>query len=314
MNILGAGMAGCMMGAMHPVARLYEKQDSLPENHQAVLRHRDNRIGETLGIPFKKVRVHKACWFDNREVSVTPRLANWYAKKVTRTLHGDRSIWNLDPVDRYVAPSTFHEQVEGMCAGRIEYDYPVETIGDIPDGEEGQLRGPPEPLGRFIIPVISTLPINVLAAILGQDAPGNCSHESVFVNRYHVDACDLHQTVYFPEPGLGLYRATLTGAHLILESVLRVCPVDVIVATEALGLETSELTAVTTDHEQEYGKIVPIDARERRQFIFNATAQHNVYSLGRYATWRNILLDDVLNDILVIRRLLGADIYEHSLR
>jgi len=36
---------------------------------------------------------------------------------------------------------------------------------------------------------------------------------------------------------------------------------------------------------------------------------YNVYSLGRYATWRNILLDDVYHDINVIKQLMDSDGY-----
>jgi hypothetical protein len=54
--------------------------------------------------------------------------------------------------------------------------------------------------------------------------------------------------------------------------------------------------------EQDYGKIVPIDEYERQKFILWATDNWNIYSLGRYATWRQILLDDVMKDIGVITK------------
>ena len=39
------------------------------------------------------------------------------------------------------------------------------------------------------------------------------------------------------------------------------------------------------------------------------TVDHGVYSLGRFATWRNILLDDVVKDIDVIKSMMGQDKY-----
>jgi hypothetical protein len=65
--------------------------------------------------------------------------------------------------------------------------------------------------------------------------------------------------------------------------------------------------------EQRYGKIVPLPAEPRRALLTRLTTQHGVYSLGRFATWRNVLLDDVVNDLAVIRKLLRASEYDHRL-
>ena len=59
--------------------------------------------------------------------------------------------------------------------------------------------------------------------------------------------------------------------------------------------------------EQKYGKIAPIDDAVRKQLLFRLTHEHNIYSLGRFATWRNILLDDVVDDITMIKKLLKAN-------
>jgi hypothetical protein len=48
---------------------------------------------------------------------------------------------------------------------------------------------------------------------------------------------------------------------------------------------------------QRFGKIAPIPERDRRQFILAMSDRNDIYSLGRYATWRNILLDDVVQDV-----------------
>jgi hypothetical protein len=41
--------------------------------------------------------------------------------------------------------------------------------------------------------------------------------------------------------------------------------------------------------------------------LFRLTHERNIYSLGRFATWRNILLDDVVDDIAAIKKLLKAN-------
>ena len=62
--------------------------------------------------------------------------------------------------------------------------------------------------------------------------------------------------------------------------------------------------------EQRFGKIEPIADDERKSLLFRITHEHGVYSLGRFATWRNILLDDVVDDIVAIKRLARAAPYE----
>jgi hypothetical protein len=59
--------------------------------------------------------------------------------------------------------------------------------------------------------------------------------------------------------------------------------------------------------DQKYGKIASIDDAVRKQLLFALTHNHTIYSLGRFATWRNILLDDVVNDIAAIKRLLKTN-------
>jgi hypothetical protein len=58
--------------------------------------------------------------------------------------------------------------------------------------------------------------------------------------------------------------------------------------------------------EQYYGKIRPIDEDLRKQFIFEMTTKYGIYSLGRFATWRQLLLDDVVDDLQHIERFIRA--------
>jgi hypothetical protein len=44
------------------------------------------------------------------------------------------------------------------------------------------------------------------------------------------------------------------------------------------------------------------------------TEEHNIYSLGRFATWRQLLLDDLVKDIGVIEKLIdGNHLYNNVL-
>jgi hypothetical protein len=67
--------------------------------------------------------------------------------------------------------------------------------------------------------------------------------------------------------------------------------------------------------EQQYGKLLPIDNNLRKQFILYLTDQYRIYSLGRFATWRQILLDDIVSDLNVLEQLITErDEYQRRLR
>ena len=102
MIIYGAGMAGLLAANMlrRHKPELREKQEDLPNNHDALLRFRNNSVGVATNIPFKKVKVRKAIKYD-KVLHVEPNLylSNLYSQKVTGS-YLDRSINNLDAVER----------------------------------------------------------------------------------------------------------------------------------------------------------------------------------------------------------------------
>ena len=102
---------------------VYEKQDSLLIITNALLRFRTNQVGIARAIPFKKVKVTKAIKYD-KQIITEPNLffSNMYSQKVTDSVL-IRSIDNLDPVQRYIAPQNLIEQ---MSIG-IDIDYNVEA-------------------------------------------------------------------------------------------------------------------------------------------------------------------------------------------
>jgi hypothetical protein len=64
-----------------------------------------------------------------------------------------------------------------------------------------------------------------------------------------------------------------------------------------LGIQTKNVSELTASY-QNYFKIIEINDAERKKFLRWASVHHNVYSLGRYATWRpKLLLDDLVNDV-----------------
>jgi hypothetical protein len=44
--------------------------------------------------------------------------------------------------------------------------------------------------------------------------------------------------------------------------------------------------------------------------LYTITVQHDIFSLGRFACWRNILLDDVYHDVRRIEQMTSMNNYD----
>lgn len=297
MRIIGAGLSGLIAGALIPGSEIYERQSYLPNNHGAVLRFRSNKIARALNIPFKEVRVTKAIWYKGKEVPPSPRMQNYYSYKVTGQ-YGQRSINNIEPVTRYIAPPDFIARLGKL--NKIHYDFTF-PIGDF---------------WNFYEPVISTIPLPVLlGAINSPYCPGqDFRRQSIWTDKLKFDNVDLYQTVYFPGNETPVYRASFTGDTLILEATADT-DTDWVLdeVLNAFGIWGDWNREGLSTKEQYYGKIVEIDNSLRRSVLGSLTHDYNIYSLGRFATWRNILLDDVYEDIFKIMELVAMDKYSRRL-
>ncbi len=133
---------------------------------------------------------------------------------------------------------------------------------------------------------------------------------TIFITKFEIEKCDKYATVYYPQPGFPVYRASLAGNELIIESISEIGEDDIYLVFDSLGMDVCDHEQMFGNIPQQNGKIIPMSERDRKAFLFQLTQQRGVYSLGRFATWRNILLDDVLNDIYVIKRMITTDSYD----
>jgi hypothetical protein len=307
MIILGAGMAGCLAGIMNPKAIILEGAESPPDNHNAVLRFRTDNVGKVAGIAFNKVRVNKSIYCDDKFYSVAnPQLANLYSRKVTGKIL-PRSIWNLDPVERFVAPPDFHMMMLDMLHNRIKYGQEIFNINPVNMTSKAGVT-----YDRFKQPVISTIPMPLMVDMSPLDSgfvdSSGFVFYSIYTERWHVTSCDVHQTIYFPGKETSLYRATLTGGDLILEGSYQ-SELMIDYACEAFGIDLGDCKLVKSG-EQKYGKIAPVNDVARKMFMFDLSQKLGIYSLGRFACWRNVLLDDVYEDVFKIRNMINKSPYD----
>ena len=118
----------------------------------------------------------------------------------------------------------------------------------------------------------------------------------------------VNQTIYYPDLKDPYYRASLLGNKLILEYNQEPwqAPEDVLsVLMNDFGIN-SKIKNLNVK-KQKFGKISAIDDNLRKEFLYYLTREFNVYSLGRFATWKQIILDDVVDDAGKIMKLINVE-------
>jgi hypothetical protein len=309
MIIYGAGLAGLLAGNMLrgliPVVK--EGQSSLPNNHSALLRFRTDKVGTACAIKFKKVKVNKAIKYNN-QIFTEPNLflSNLYSQKVTGSIL-TRSINNLEPVNRYIAPTRLISMMAENCD--VEYNQYL-TMEAITARERAKSKW----IDRHTHspPIISTIPMPTLMKIVGWDEVPDFPKQKIWTERAIIEHphCDVYQTIYYPDELSPYYRISVIGNVIISEAIRKpdsYAGAHIMGALrDDFGIKTTMLTDIETS-EQEYGKIMPIDEKLRKEFIYQMTTKYNIYSVGRFATWRQLLLDDVVEDIQHIEHFIRND-------
>lgn len=296
MIIVGAGLSGLLAGALDRNATILERQAELPNNHHAVLRFRDDKISRALDIPFRKVRVVKAIAdADGLHNVALPHHLNGYSRKALGILT-TRSILDLSPVERFVAPHNLVERLGEMCQGRIAFDSTL-SLSDV--GET---------------PIISTIPLpNLWELLQRSDGTPEFTSAPIRALKFRLPDADVFQTIYFPDPDLPLYRATITRDEVILECSDRMGDLteeQLAFAMRAFGVDYKALVPKEI-RRQGLGKIQPINEAERKGLLYKLTRDHKIYSLGRFACWRNILMDDVFDDYWKVKKMIALNEYDH---
>lgn len=281
-----AGLIAANMLRRHtPV--VYEAQDALPNNHEALLRFRTDAVSRATAIPFKKVTVDKSIFYLGRHFS-HPTIAfnNMYSFKVMGA-YGARSISNLRSAERFIAPPDFISQMARSC--KIEYRAPLTRR----EFDHHEVRDG----GAFI----STIPMPVMMRIARVSAAmPSFQYRGIWSASVDLEGVELYQTIYYPG-NEWYYRASITGSKLIVEYSKEPkgekLQQNFNTVLDSFGINLAKFSLPFLKF-HEYGKLRPLsDESARRHFITEMSDKYRVYSLGRFATWRQILLDDIVSDV-----------------
>jgi hypothetical protein len=291
LRIYGAGLSGLLTATMLRRMRPFvmEAQEALPDNHGALLRFRTDAVADETNQDFREVSVLKAIKRGRSlDTTSTLRDANQYSRKVLGRVI-PRSVLDLAPCVRYIAPDNFIEMMARDAILKMNAPLTKEAL-DTKDPEDA---------------VISTIPMPALMSLVGWPTPPAFEFREVWsvVATIIEPLVDVYQTVYYPEWGQPFYRASITGARLIVEYAEDPTKsgADPLTDTQGVlgdfGLSVGTVCGLHTVKHQKYGKLVPLPAAVREEFLLAMTDQYNLYSVGRFATWRQILLDDVVKDV-----------------
>ncbi len=316
MNIIGAGMAGLLAGGMirDQSVSIWESAASLPNNHSAVLRFRSSIVGDALDIPFKKVKMMKTT--DPWRNPVADAMAYSLKTNGTASLRSVATA-NGEISERYIAPENLIQELRKRVTGDVFFDIKIGI-----DALEFMSR-----------PIISTIPMPVLMKLLKYDEIPKFSYVNGFNINCLVPKSDAYVSLYVPNPYREFNRVSLTGQKLTIEfSFPGLTNEELKIKAEEISNDESAISLLILDalyclgmedcewqdaklSMQPYSKILPIDEGERRRFILWASDNFGIYSLGRFATWRpGLLMDDVVNDVRVIRKIIKNGSYEHRMK
>lgn len=180
-------------------------------------------------------------------------------------------------------------------------------------------------------PVISTIPMPSLIEVLDYDMAPDFEYNMGATITALISDCDAYVSLLVPHPGVPASRISITGNQLIVEVPLHwskqpdefdewfkeIRAASNLIARNAanlLGIADAQVFAVDDAKPQRYNKINPIKDEARKEFMFWATKNFSIYSLGRFATWRpGLLLDDLVNDIRLIDKWIGRSNYDVAL-
>jgi hypothetical protein len=204
---------------------------------------------------------------------------------------------NLDSCERFIAPADFVTQM--ARSANISFSDPIckETLNS---GE---------------VAIISTIPMPVMMKLVDWEPIPAFNFKPIWVLSFSIEdpSIDIYQTLYFPDLNFSIYRASITGNRVIAEFVEEVWDPGLLVhkLIEHFGLPEDSKISEESVTFQPMGKISPIDDKARKEFIYKASKDFQIYSLGRFATWRQILLDDLVKDVNFIDNFISQpDIYE----
>ncbi len=305
--IIGAGLAGSITaGALSQYKPIVLEKKIVSfkslSNHYAVMRLRNPDVAKYIGCNIEEIKLAKSIFFLDRlwnEATIT--MNNLYSMKIYHSL-GRRSLLDLGSCKtRFLLKDAL--SIEPTA--QTEYGCNINKI------EDGKIYYQDEKIITYDI-CVSTMPMPALIKLCDIVTPIDFTWQPIYIaTAKALFNSKVHQTIYFPEDKFAAYRATLEGNKLMVESMKKLenniyFEKELEKIITIFGLRKKDFSSFVFN-KQSPGKIISIDDDWRRRIILNLTKKHNIYSFGRYAVWRSLRTDHLLDDIEKIKRLIRIE-------
>src|SRR4030042_3226346 len=317
MVIIGSGIAGTMaynyFRALDPeVYEARENRQAFSDN-EAIIRMKNPAVGFLFGADMKEVEIEK--WiFDNGKYysQPTPEFVCSYSQKVAKSITS-RSIENLGKVKRYLVNTKLN-----IPENKIKYKHKLFDVDDIVSDDVNYHSlsihdGIKSYLDIKYDVCINTIPLPVITNMFGSKTEKHkngtfksldiYTRKILFTPDLYVDK---YYTVYIPDQDSSIYRVNLSPEGIIFESTEEIG----IGQCEDLAYSLFRIYPMHYDTKQSVckkiseKKILNIDSGIRKRLLYQLTSNHSIYSLGRYAIWKNIGTDDLMQDLIKIGQMI----------
>lgn len=308
-SVIGAGMSGLISAIMLNQygfdVTVYEQLPKLPKNHSALLRFKTDKVSKATAIPFRKVKAIKSIY--NSKGKALDALA--YSKKCSGYCLSDRSITE-EIGERFISPVDFVDQLyERATSCGVKFIFnsnarpPSNIVSTIPllatIGLAEKYYGPSflreSPFAKVMTDGFRSIQgINMNAELAG--------HFDCFISLYMPRDTMWNRVSITGNRLTAEYSHVFGGGGVSIDEKLKI--LDPKLMIKELSMFFSELFApweadkitFTISKNQ---KILPVnDDSARKSVLAYLSNKFNIYSVGRFATWRpGLLLDDIPNDI-----------------
>lgn len=302
--IIGAGLSGVMaykffkeMDYVESI-KVFEKSpaESFLTNHSAILRVKTLDVINILKCRYSEIKIEKNYFYDDCLSPVpTIKSKNEYSRKVTGEIH-ERSIgMENENRTRYLIE---------LSSIKVDlYDFCFST--DFFSQQE-----------KFDV-IISTIPMPdlLLKKKISLDEEF-CLKAVATINAKSSVKINTNQTIYVSDPEYSCYRISIQQNQAVIAEFADLDPEisygEFNSLIELFALQEKDMSEIK-HNVLSYGKIIPINSDYRKHLIMKLSEEYSIYSLGRFAIWKNSVgADDVAKDIRKIETMLRINKWERK--
>lgn len=291
-TIIGAGISGLMMAEVLSANgmnyKIIEKKsfkqycDSF--KHNSVYYYHSNNINKILPIPLKKISIEK--FFFDWNIH---KYRNFNFRDLTQFTYNDSEV---------IANSSIENCGNSEYGYSEAFDNNFQKILFNRQSKNVEFENETFVSGKDNV-VINTAPLNTFEHLFKDEIEVQLSREILKISSFKLDNTNFDKIMIVYSNDI-FRRAIFFKNKVYIENLNEwTLPQDVItnlisIPSDFINIENKFVTY----------KFNKIDDIKRKNILFYLTSKHNIYSLGRYATWTYKRIDHIVDDALDIVKMI----------